>query len=41
MQIADETEKDIFNRIIPKPIKIPTNTTVDLNNGQLNSEFNN
>lgn len=31
MQMAGETEKDTYNSIIPKPIVIPTNTTVDLN----------
>lgn len=32
MQIADETETDIRGKIIPKPVFIPTNTTIDLNN---------
>lgn len=31
MQIADETELDAFKKIIPKPVVVPTNTTIDLN----------
>lgn len=31
MQYADETQVDMYNKIIPKPVVIPTNTTIDLN----------
>lgn len=32
MQLADETETDYFGNVIPNPVVIPTNTTIDLNN---------
>lgn len=31
MQYADETQVDMYNKIIPKPVVIPTNITIDLN----------